>query len=204
MRPFLNVIVAALAALITGCAGFGIVATPDPLDKLNDAEDLFARQARPLPAEQLIREAMTIYEERNDAHGLGHANREYGDLLRSPSMYKWETVYRRDGFRDRSITFDNRDEKAREFYQKALIYYERAAEQHKRAGKYDSLTNVYLNMAWSNNQLAQREKACSFFDQSVEAYNENLRSNPGARPILPAGTSSYAEYIESRKRYAGC
>lgn len=78
-------------AVLSGCAGMGIVATSDPLAKLNDSEDLFERQGRPLPAERLIREAMVIYEERDDAHGLGNANRQYGDLLRSPAVLKWGT-----------------------------------------------------------------------------------------------------------------
>src|SRR4051794_34709357 len=127
------------ALLLGGCSGFGIVATSDALAKLNDAEDLFMRQQRPLPAERLIREAMAIYQERDDQHGLGNANREYGDLLRSAAILKWETVYRRDGFQDKSITFDNRLQKASEFYKTAISHYERAAAQKRESGQYDAL-----------------------------------------------------------------
>src|SRR5205823_4625559 len=110
----------------------------------------FMRQQRPLPAERLIREAMALYQERSDEHGLGNANREYGDLLRSPAVIKWEKVYRRDGFQDKSVTFDNRLEKASEFYRKAITHYEQAAIQKQQAGEYGALTNVYFNMAWSH------------------------------------------------------
>jgi tetratricopeptide (TPR) repeat protein len=191
-------------AVLSGCAGVGIVATSDPLAKLNDAEDLFMRQGRPLPAERLIREAIAIYEERGDAHGLGNANREYGDLLRSPAILKWEKVYRRDGFQDKSITFDNRFEKASEFYRKALTYYERAEREHRQAGKYDALTNVYFNMASSHLRLDERDKACSYYDKTVEAYDENIRRNPGAKPYIPAGSDSFSEFISGAKRKAGC
>ena len=190
--------------VLSGCAGVGIVATSDPLAKLNDAEDLFMRQARPLPAERLIREAMTIYDERGDAHGLGNANRQYGDLLRSPAVLKWEKVYRRDGFQDRSITFDNRFEKANEFYRKAITYYERAEQEHRRTGKYDALTNVYFNMAWSHSNLNERDQACSYYDKAVEAYNENIRRNPGAKPYIPPGSGSFSEFIGRAKRRAEC
>jgi tetratricopeptide (TPR) repeat protein len=187
-----------------GCAGVGIVATSDPLAKLNDSEDLFMRQARPLPAERLILEAMAIYEERGDAHGLGNANRQYGDLLRSPAVLKWEKVYRRDGFQDKSITFDNRLEKANEFYRKAIGYYERAAQEHLKTGKYDALTNVYFNRAWSHVNVNEKDKACGYYDKTVEAYDENIRRNPGAKPYAPPGSGSFSEFIASAKRRAEC
>ena len=62
-----------LSLLMSGCAAIGVVATSDPHVKLNDAENLFITQNRPLPAERLIREAMAIYQERDDPHGLANA-----------------------------------------------------------------------------------------------------------------------------------
>lgn len=196
-------ILCGLAAL-SGCAGFGIVATSDPSTKLDDAADLSMRQGRPLPAERLIREAMAIYEERGDAHGMGNASRQYGDLLRSPAVIRWEMVYRRDGFLDRSITFDNRFEKANEFYRKAINYYQRAEQEHRRTEKYDALTNVYLNMAWAHLNLDERDRACTYYDKTVEAYDENVRRNPGARPYIPPGSGLLPEFIASAKRSADC
>lgn len=204
MRWLKGFVVLCGLAVLSGCAGVGIVATSDPLAKLNDSEDLFMRQARPLPAERLIREAMVIYEERGDAHGLGNANRQYGDLLRSPAVLKWEKVYRRDGFQDKSITFDNRLEKANDFYRKAITYYERAEQEHRRAEKYDALTNVHFNMAWSYLNVNERDKACSYYDKTVEAYDENIRRNPGAKPHIPPGSGSFSEFIASAKRRADC
>ena len=59
---------------MAACAGVGIVATSDPLAKLNDAEVLFSSKDRPIPAEKPIQEAMAIYQERDDPHGLGNAH----------------------------------------------------------------------------------------------------------------------------------
>jgi hypothetical protein len=81
-----------LAISLSSCAGVGIVASPDPLVKLNDADYLFMRKNRPVPAEILIQEATVIYQERDDPHGLGNANREYGDFLRSQAVVNWETA----------------------------------------------------------------------------------------------------------------
>jgi tetratricopeptide (TPR) repeat protein len=197
-------IVVLSALLLNGCAGVGIVATSDPLGKLNDAEELFMRQDRPLPAERLIREAIAIYQERNDPHGLGNAHREYGDLLRSPAIAKWEKVYRRDGFQDKSITFDNRFAKASGFYRQALAYYQRAEQQHREAGRYDALTNVYFNMAWSNYMLDERDKACGYYDQSLAAHNEYIRRNPSAKPYVPPGAGSMTDIVLSDKGRVGC
>jgi hypothetical protein len=55
---------------LVGCAGLGIVATSDPMTKLNDAEHLIMVQNRPLPAEKLIFEAMEIYQKQDNSRGL--------------------------------------------------------------------------------------------------------------------------------------
>ncbi len=99
----MRIVSALLGTILSACTGIGIVASSDPLVKLNDAEHLFMRENRPLPAERLIQEAMAIYQKRDDAHGLGNSNREYGDFLQSQAVINWEVAYRRNGFLDRSI-----------------------------------------------------------------------------------------------------
>lgn len=189
--------------LSAGCAGVGVVASSDPLRKLNDAEDLFVRQDRPLIAERLIREAIAIYQEQGDSHGLGNANREYADLLLSPSVTgKWAKYYRENGFQDRAVTYENRAAKASEYYAKALEYYARAADQLRTANRYDALTNVYFNMAHSYYRLDDRAKACRFYDETLGAYNENIRRNPGAKPFSSSGT--VADLVAAKKKQAGC
>jgi len=109
--------------LLLGCAGVGVFESNDPLVKLNDANHLYSKQNRPLIAEKLIFEAITIYASNHDNHGLGNSHREYGDLLLSPSISEWEKVYRESGFYDESVTFDNRAEKAKEHYKTAIDFY---------------------------------------------------------------------------------
>jgi tetratricopeptide (TPR) repeat protein len=199
MRPLPLLIASCNFFLFAGCAGFGIAASDDPLTKLNDAQELFMRQGRPLPAERLIREAIDLYQERDDPHGLGNAHREYGDLLRSPSIAKWEKVYRESGFRDRSVTFDNRLAKASEYYSKAIEYYQRAEKQHMEARRFDALTNVYFNMAWSYQMLDDRKRSCLYYDKALDAYGENITQNPGAKP-----RGSVPNAVSSSKLRAGC
>jgi tetratricopeptide (TPR) repeat protein len=193
-----------VGSLLTACAGVGIVATADPLTKLNDAAVLFGQKDRPLPAERLILEAITIYQHNNDPHGLGNAYREYADLLTSPAVARRESHYRRDGFIDKSITFDNRLAKANEFYGKALEFYNQAAPQLRNAGHYDALTNVYVNMAWVHLALGQKEQACTDFDHTLEAYTQNMEHTPSAKPNFPARFSSLPEALAYERRRAGC
>jgi tetratricopeptide (TPR) repeat protein len=204
-RRMWSVSLLAAAFLLSGCAGVGIVSTSDPAVKLDDAEVLFQKKNRPLPAEELIQEALVIYQERDDPHGLGSAHREYGDLLRSPAVVSWEPAYRKSGgFLDRSITFDNRLAKASEQYSMALENYRRAEQQELAASKYDALTNVYYNMAWSNLALGARDEACTDFDRSLQAYNENMHRNPTAHPYGARDSRSLPDTLALAKQQAGC
>jgi tetratricopeptide (TPR) repeat protein len=203
VRKVKSAIIVTGMLLLSACAGIGIVSTSDPLIKLNDAEVLFMKEDRPLPAERLIQEAIAIYQERDDPHGLGTAYRAYGDLLRSPAVAKFERVYRRDGFLNKSVTFDNRLAKATEYYTKALEYYRRAEQQELATGKYDALTNVYYNMAWSNLALGARDEACVDFDRTLQAYNNNMQHNPTAHPQNSL-LGTIPETITAVKKQADC
>jgi tetratricopeptide (TPR) repeat protein len=186
-----------------GCAGIGVVDSPDPLVKLNDAAYLFEKENRPVPAQTLIVEATEIYQKRNDPHGLGNANREYGDFLRSAAVFNWRAAYSHGGFSDPSITYDNRLEKASVYYSKALAYYRLAETQELAAGKYDSLTNVYYNMALSNFALGAQKEACADYDRALQAYKDNMQRNPTAHPQgTQAGT--VPESIAAAKKGADC
>ena len=189
--------------LLAGCAATPVEQNADPLAKLNDAELLFRQQDQPVAAEKLIREAMAVYAQRDDAHGLGNAYREYADLLRSNAVSgRWAAYYREHGFQDRTVTYDNRIAKSSAYYAKALRYYSRAETRLQKAKAFGPLTNVYFNMAASYYQLGKKEEACTYFDRTLEAYDENVRRNPGVRPYSPTG--SVPGLVDSLKKRAGC
>jgi tetratricopeptide (TPR) repeat protein len=189
-----------VVSLTAGCAGVGVVSTSDPLVKLNQAEDLFLTQGRPLIAERLIQEARATYQERGDSQGLGHADREYADLLISPTVSgKWAKYYRENGFLDKTVTYDNRTAKASEYYGKAVEHYARAVDQLRSADNYGSLTNVYFNMGYSYYRLDDLAKACRFYDEALGAYNENMRRNPDAKL-----QGSITNAVADRKKWAKC
>jgi tetratricopeptide (TPR) repeat protein len=197
-------LLALATVLLCACAGVGIVSTNDPLKKLNDAAVLFGQKDRPLPAERLIREAIAIYQHNNDAHGLGAGYREYADLLTSPAVAADEAVYRRDGFLDPSITFDNRLVKATEFRHKALEYYAQSAPELRSAGRFDALTNVYYNMALLHADLGEKQQACSDLESTLEAYQENLQHLPAAKPNFSARFATLPQELDHERQRLGC
>jgi tetratricopeptide (TPR) repeat protein len=190
---------------LVGCAGFGIVATNDPQVKLSDAEYLYRNEGRPRPAEKLIFEAIEIYQKQNDSQGLGHAYSEYGELLLSPIVAtKYEKNYREYGFQDKTVTFENRVAKSKEYFTKALEYYQAAEIPLQEEKHFDKLTNLYYSMAWTDYRLNDRKRSCEFFDKSLAAYTENIRLNPAAKPQVSSGYASPADQIAADKKRMGC
>lgn len=191
-------------SLLTGCAALGVSASSDPVTKLNDADRLIWDQGRPFPAEKLIFEAMEIYQNQKDSRGIARAYRDYGALLQSGAVIKHEKIYRENGFRDKSVTFDNRDVKSKEYFTKALESYQAAEKQLRDTEKFDELANLYFNMAWTSNRLGDKQNTCAFYDKSLAANNENIRHNPTAKPRFSLGYSSPADEVAALKKRAGC
>ena len=186
----------AIPWLLAGCAGVGVMATSDPVVKLNDANYLYTQKNRPLIAERLIWEAMEIFREKQDFHWLGNAHREYADLLLSPSVVRWRTAYSKYGFRDRTITFEGRFEKAKEYYSQARRFYWRAEPSLKADEIYDALTNLYYNMAYVSFQLDEMELSCGFLKKTLDAYANNIAKNPDAEPNFPPEYDSFESMIQ--------
>ncbi len=193
-----------IAIILTGCAGVGVVKTDDPLTKLNEAGYLYERQDRPLMAERLIFEAREIYIKENNQLGVASANRQYGYFLVSQSVTNWEKVYRENGFQDRSITFDNRSIKSKEYLTIALDNYNAAESQAKNKSEYDKIVNINYNRANIYNTLGNVAGSCAALDNALAAYNENIKRNPTAKPAMPSGYSSFAEFINDKKTAYKC
>jgi tetratricopeptide (TPR) repeat protein len=194
------ILVSACLVLMSACLGLGISVSQDPVKKLDDARNLFVVYYRPHQAEYLIFEAMDVFQRENDAHGLGLAYREYGEFLESQVVAN--TRY--SSFRDKSITFDNRFIKAKEYYGKALENFNIAVKELAAKDQYDLLTNTYYNMAVSHVALDQRNAACTDYDQALDAYNENISRHPSGNPAYPHGYSSLPDALADAKRRLGC
>jgi tetratricopeptide (TPR) repeat protein len=197
-RHLQTILLTIQAVIIAGCAGVGVVATDDPAAKLRDATYLFDRQDRPLIAERLIRQAIDTYQSSNDQLGLAEAYRVYGFFFRSRAINgKWSNYYRKNGFLERSATFDTR-------YDKSIEYFEMARKLFAESKRFDALTNVDLNLGFTYFAMGNGLAACRAFDQSLENNRENIRQIPDATPNLPVGFASYEEFITDQKKRSCC
>lgn len=191
--------VGAVAFALVGCSAVGVVASSDPNVKLQQAEALYNQELRPLPAEHLILEAIEIYQKQGNKLGLAEAYRQYGFLLISPAVVKWEPVIRSEtGFADKSITYDNRYDKAAEFFQKSADYY-------VESGREDWASNVYNALASVQYHRGKTQEACSAFDQAIAMTRRYAASNPSAKlSPPPRGYNSFDEFLLARKKAAHC
>lgn len=185
-----------------GCAGVGVFYTSDPAIKLSDAKYLEVN--RPLIAERLILEAIDIYQQRNDVQGLAYSYFSYANFLRSKSIKSFEYIYRKDGFLNKEVTYDNRLEKSKEYVVKSLEYYKQAEKQYIEANKFDGLSHVYYISGWLYWMLADKDNCCKYFSKSLDANAENLRRIPDAKVSLPQGYTSFKEFVLPIMNKVGC
>jgi hypothetical protein len=189
---------------LSSCVAFGAAWTwGDPRVQLKDARELFMYFHHPGEAQHLIEQAMLTYQKRNDPLGLGNANMLYAQFLQSQAVVNSEGLFRKYGFIDQSVTFDNRLEKSSQYYAKALGYYRVAVTQEMAAGNYSTLTSVYGFMAWSHLALGAKHEACADLDLSLQAYHYQMRVNPNAHTQNQewGGTP---ETIAAAKQQADC
>jgi len=180
-----------------GCSAAMVPYTRDPQKKLANAKDLFEYQDRPLPAERFIREAIDDFKKANDDIGLADAYRLYGFFFQSEAVGRWGSHYRRQGFLDKSATFEGRKNKTLEYFEEARALY---SDHHV----YDRLSNVDLHMGFAYERVGQRLPACKAYDRALEDYKNNTEANPGAKPTIPDGFSSFTDFLNAQKRRAKC
>jgi len=183
--------------ILTGCAAMFVPETKDPYEKLAWAKELVNKQDRPLPAERLIREAITIFETENNSVGIADAYTGYAEFFKYPGSPKWEPLYRRDGFLDKTATYDNK-------YEKTMEYYGKAKEIYLKNNRHDRLTDISLNIGTMLHFLKKDDLACQAFSDSLENYHSYMAENPNSKAKIPSGFSSYDDFISNRKKASDC
>lgn len=189
-----DIVILGTLIFILGCAAMGVPLTTNPQIKIRYAYSLIHEQNRPFPAESLIWEAIEIYKVRGDNYGLAQAYRAYGYFLISGAVSNWG--YR--SFKDKTVTFDNR-------LDKAIGYWNKAVELFEKVNNYDAVSNMYFeigNLYYVN--YGNKNKACDCFSKSIEAHKRFTKDNPCQKIILPEGVNSFEEYIQKSKEKVGC
>lgn len=194
----MNRLLLLIGPALLACAGPRAIARPaDPYRNLAEARTLYHEKKDPMGAEKLIMEAIAAFKRSGDRKGLADAYHQYAYLIESPAVADKESAYRRDGFADKSVTFDNR-------LMKAVAYFDRAAPLYARLRRFDLLTSNSLGRGIVFANLRDREEACASFDQAVSFREEHLRRNPDARAGAPDGSESWDAYLAGLRKWAGC
>lgn len=195
--------VAMVLVALSGCAGVGVLASSNQISNLNQAEQLYGREDRPLIAERLILQAAADFKKSGNELGLGDAYREYADLLVAPSTSgKWKVYYEQHGFLDGSTTYDGRAKAAVAYRKKALVAYERAVADLEPRQRYDALTNAYYNIGYTEALLGDTPGACKAYNNALAAFHANVQANPQSKPYSPSG--SVSDFIGAKMRSLGC
>jgi len=190
----LGVIILTGLIFVAGCAAIGVPLTSNPETKIRYAYSLMHEQDRPLPAEPLIWESIDIYKKKGDNYGLAQAFRAYGYFLISNAVSHLGS----HDFKDKTVTLENKQEKAIEYWKKAI-------ELFMTVNSYDGVSNMYCEIGRIYHLFYNdKDKACDFFLKSLEAHRKFAKDNPGQGIVLPEGFHSYEEYIQKAKEEAGC
>ena len=184
--------------MVAGCAAVGVPMTYNPEKKLSYARVLFNNYDRPLPAEPLIFEAIEIYKRNHDEIGLANAYLTYAYFLQSPSLLNYEKGYRKFGFEDETVFFDNR-------YEKALEYWDRSLRLFEKNTRYAEASNVYYNIGRLQFMIFKnKEEACKNYSKSISSNKKYSEFYPNPAVVLDSRFNSFEEYINALKKEVGC
>ncbi|MFA5060109.1 MAG: hypothetical protein WC676_05730 [Candidatus Omnitrophota bacterium] len=200
MQIFLKskiIFIAAFSLAFYGCVGIGAPIL-DPWTNSQNVDGLLAHN-RPLPAELLIEATMENCKRKNDELGLALAYKMFANFLESSTVKNWEYHYRRDGFIiDKTVTFDNRLDKAREYWYKSLHLY-----QKNNAHAEES--NIYVNIATSDFFIKNDpQTACQNLDLSLEAHVKFRKDHPDKPIIMDKRFKDFPDYIKAAKEQFEC
>ena len=74
----------------------------------------------------------------------------------------------------------------------------------KKESEYDKIININYNRANIYNTLGNIAGSCAALDNAHAECNENVKRHPAAKPAMPSGYGSFAEFIKDKKRTYKC
>jgi tetratricopeptide (TPR) repeat protein len=198
MKRSLYLFIAFFALLLmAGCSAMLVPSTDDPAAKLKWAQELVENQGRPIPAEQLIREAIEIYQGQKNEIGLAMAYRVYGLFFKAPAIVRDQIFYKEHGFLDKSAHYETRLQTALEYFDKSRTLLESKTD-------IGMLANIYLQIGLTHQLMGQTDAACSAFDKSLKVYKGMMTQDLQTKVVLPKDYTSFESGMLDIKRRAGC
>lgn len=189
-----------VGCLFCSCAMAGIFSSDDPYQKLTDAFNLLGTRPIPraLPAEKLIKEAISDFEKQKDYYGIGTAQFMYGQFVQS-EHFDWPQ------FRKQYPGTETREQRnilAVSYYADAAKNFHIAASDpqlshDKRTGYY---SREYLAHAAMRNSIG----ACEALRNMKKEHEAFLKEKPDAKVYVEAPYKTFDEFITGSMREAQC
>jgi tetratricopeptide (TPR) repeat protein len=176
-----------LLIVLAGCSAALVPYTSDPSKKLDQAYALMDA-GRPLPAENLIDDALAIYQKEANELGMAEAYHTYANLYMSDIYYTFPRVSER-----RVKT----KAQAVDYFQKALVLYEKHND-------YIGATKCLYGMGHVYEMVGNRTDACKSYSESLATYNKAVERDPSAKLPFRTKEMQYSEVVGKAKSSAGC
>ena len=187
-------LVCCCVALIAGCAARS---TNDPALKLSWAAEEFNRNENPIAAEELLQDALQTYRKQMNRVGLAETYRQYGLFLRSLAVSKSKEHYQRVGFLDETVRFNNRYDKAIEYFNKSKDIF---AEQNLPG----PLSDIYISIAKTYALMNRAPESCESLDKGRKSYASLKGVKTEAREAGVEDAANVDAYITLLQKQMGC
>jgi len=194
MKSAYVVIMVLCVALMAGCAARS---THDPALKLTWAAEEFGRNEDPIAAEELLQESLYIYRKQMNQLGLAETYRHYGLFLRSHAVTKFREHYQQFGFLDESIRYNNR-------YEKALEYFNKSGQIFAEKNLAGPLADVYLSMAKTYALMDMVPESCASLDKGRKSYAKVKGTKGETREVGIDDDANYEAYFSLMHAQWGC
>ena len=191
-----RLLAAALLLVLAGCSAVGVIESSDPMVKLQQSDEMI-RQGRYTRAQQLYREALEIFQARNDQAGVAETYRNLSFFYRTPLPSNRMAIVPND-FSGMTNGIETRYYISIDYAKKALAIFESLQA-------YDKISNVHFTMGQSYFLLFNdKQSACQAFRDSREATRKSRAKDPNLQVNLPQGYKTFEEVLDKAEQEAGC
>src|SRR3569832_67784 len=179
-----------LLVALAGCAAALVPETSDPARKLGWARELINNQNRPIPAERLIKEALTIYQAEQNELGEADANRTLAEFYKSDA-------YANNAHYKATTEYPLR-------YKTAIGYYNNALALYVKNGELFGASNETQQTGLLYAEENDIPSACKAFDEGLDYHNRGMGAHPETKVRLPKEFASFKDGIAYYKNKIGC
>jgi len=186
-------LLATLAIVTAGCTGVGYIATSDPKQKITQSYQLMAED-RMLLAEDVIGQALEIFESQGDKAGMAEAYHAYGNLYKNDQYIngRWTTKFKELG------TYDGT-------YSKSIENFAKCEKLYEDIGDGAGAAKCLLGAGNAHGARGDRQSSCQLYERALSRYENAKQTEEGfVEPRMLTGYANMGELISAFIEHAPC